>query len=348
MSSKNNFTFLRLLFALLVLLAHAPEMIDGNRGRELLTLWTHRMSFGDLGVDCFFIISGFLVSKSWEERPHLSVYLKKRVLRIYPGFIAAFFLSALVIGRLGAASSAYFFQLDYTGLLRDAALLLQPSTPAVFPGHPWGRVNGALWTIHYEAFCYLAVAAIGLSGLFKRRIFWLTLLLCCFVMWMNLDRPIFGPLLTVLTEGSLSQIFRFATFFVTGACFYLFRSKIRYSKSGAAIAVTALFLSLNDDVWFQLMLATFGAYLLFFFAFAKLPVLKWFQGAPDISYGTYLYGWPAQKLLVQYFPELSPWAVFMFSVIVSCVCGYLSWHFVEKRFMRKEKRKRISAAVSLR
>src|SRR6476659_9650219 len=52
---ENNFTFLRLLLATLVLVSHSFELIDGNRGRELLTSLFHTVSFGELAVDGFFL-----------------------------------------------------------------------------------------------------------------------------------------------------------------------------------------------------------------------------------------------------------------------------------------------------
>ena len=58
---NRQFDLMRLALALMVLLAHAPEITDGDRSRELLARFTHgAMTFGDLGVDGFFLLSGFL------------------------------------------------------------------------------------------------------------------------------------------------------------------------------------------------------------------------------------------------------------------------------------------------
>ncbi|MET0220344.1 MAG: hypothetical protein ABW213_06795 [Tardiphaga sp.] len=53
--SFNNSGVLRLAFATMVVLSHAPELVDGNRSREILTREFHTLSFGEVGVDGFFI-----------------------------------------------------------------------------------------------------------------------------------------------------------------------------------------------------------------------------------------------------------------------------------------------------
>ena len=81
----------------------------------------------------------------------------------------------------------------------------------------------------------------------------------------------------------------------------------------------------------ELAFATAGAYLLFYFAFSPIQGLKSFNKYPDVSYGAYLYGWPVQKLLLWYFPLLSPWLLFLLSVMACITLGAISWSIVEKR-----------------
>jgi hypothetical protein len=38
----------------MVIVSHAPELLDGNRSREILTQVFHSISFGELAVSGFF------------------------------------------------------------------------------------------------------------------------------------------------------------------------------------------------------------------------------------------------------------------------------------------------------
>ena len=70
-STRNHqFDLLRIIFATLVLLSHAPEITDGDSSRELLHRSTGApITFGTLGVDGFFVLSGFLIVQSWLGDP---------------------------------------------------------------------------------------------------------------------------------------------------------------------------------------------------------------------------------------------------------------------------------------
>ena len=106
-----------------------------------------------------------MIANSWEREPRWSTYLKKRVLRIYPGFVVAYLLSVLVVGAVGADNDTAYFNNLHLGLMaREMLLLHDPSTSATFEGSYYDVVNGPLWTIQYEFLCYLMVMALGLAG----------------------------------------------------------------------------------------------------------------------------------------------------------------------------------------
>lgn len=335
---NNNFNFLRLLFALLVLVAHAPEVADGNRSRELLTRVFHTLSFGEVAVDGFFLLSGYLIVQSWERAAGFLDFTRKRLRRIYPAFVVACLVGALVLAPLAVPSGrAYFAQLDYGQLASSTLRLEQPQVPLVFAGTPFPLLNGAMWSIAYEVRCYVLVALLGL--LLRRWHRWLWLGLMGFALVMlplhqQVNRWEF-PWREQLIK-SPEEFFRLLAFFAVGACFYLFRGFIvlrgRWAAGAALLLVGLLFL----PRFAALGLATAGAYALFWVAFAPIAALNGFKRLTDISYGLYLYGWPAQKLLSWYFPAVSVWGLLPAVVGLASLAGYLSWHLVEAPWLRKK------------
>jgi len=163
---RDNIGFLRLIFASLVIIGHAPEQIDGDRHREPLTVIFHTVSLGELALDAFFLISGYLITMSWMQSSSLSSYLKKRLLRIYPAFIIAYILSVFVLGPLVGAA-------PWRWISDTAFRLVALQSPANYPGELQGlhfaALNGSMWTIAYEFRCYLLVAALGMTGVLGRR-----------------------------------------------------------------------------------------------------------------------------------------------------------------------------------
>jgi peptidoglycan/LPS O-acetylase OafA/YrhL len=153
----------RILFAVMVLLAHAPELSDGNANRELLSRWSGvRLNIGGVGVCGFFLLSGSLIVRSWFTDPHLPNFLRKRILRIVPGYAAAYFLSSVVVGALAPDVTGWFRHLDYSFIL-GALVLSCPHVPPVLRGMPYpnpkvlcspfSMSSSATWSSAPGAFC---------------------------------------------------------------------------------------------------------------------------------------------------------------------------------------------------
>ncbi len=330
---------LRIIFAVAVIVAHAPEIIDGNRSRELFGRLTHSgLSLGDVAVDGFFLLSGYLIVGSWLTDPKLSNFLRKRLLRIVPGYLVAALLSTLAIGLLAPGVPHFFAHLNLRFLLSLLKLDV-PHTPPVLPGQPFASVNTPLWTIAYEFRCYLLVALLGSLSLLRRPAVWLALTLAFLslqcVPSFTAAHP-WRPLLAL--AGDPSRDLRLASAFFVGGCFLLFRDHIPFRPAlalGAAIALILVELFLRQHLQPALML--FGGYLLFYLAALPLRSLDWMQHVPDISYGVYLYGWPVECLWIWYVHG-SPWVAALVSAVLCFAIGWLSWHFVERPMLRLKRR----------
>lgn len=329
----NHFNFLRLIFASLVILSHTFELIDGNRDRELLTRLFGSISFAEVAVDGFFLLSGYLIVKSWDSAPHILPFMSKRILRIYPGFIVASLICALVVGPLGAEPVAYFFQLDPSRVVYGILRLWGPLVPPVFAGQPHPSVNGAMWTIPFEFACYLSVLVLGLSHLVKHREGWLVITAGIFaaVICQKLG---FQPSLFGYSFNLEHPLLRLGSFFYTGGSYYLLRDRISFRPRVAQVFGVVVFIAMFNSASAEPVLAVLGGYMLFHFAFSPIALLRPFQTLPDVSYGLYLYGWPIQKLLIWHFPGLSAWSVFILALVGGILAGLVSWHLVEKPFLK--------------
>ena len=331
MSRANNFGVLRLLFAYLVIVAHSPELVDGNASRELLTQIFGTITFGGLAVDGFFLISGYLITKSFVTSQSNLDYLRKRVLRIYPGYVVAFLISLLIVGPI---SGGHFDGISHVLLtnLKRLALLQSPELPGAFEGSHYPALNGSMWTISYEFRCYLIVLLLGTMGALSKR--WAVLAgtaLMLALSTMELDARL--PWLRSISAltGDVSQTTALTGIFGVGACFYLFMDHLRYQGVAAAVAAVLFLLMMFSPLLATPGLAIFGGYLLFWFAFAvRSDQLRSIGQKVDLSYGVYLYAFPIQKLLILSNPALSPWAVTAVTVVAASGIAWFSWQLIEK------------------
>ena len=325
---SNNFGALRLLFALLVIVSHAPELIDGNRSREILTCLFGTLSFGEVAVDGFFLISGYLITKSFLQSRTAGAYLIKRVARIYPGYVAAYLLCILALGPfVGGQPSG----LRPTGVVIEMALLHPPAMPGVFAGLPYPALNGSMWTIAYEFGCYVLVLILGAAGLLSNRPLLAALTVAALALSsLHLDAPAWFP----SALGDPNTGLRFLGIFGCGGLFYLYRDRIHYDGRRAALAACGLILALFSPLLAEAAFAMLGGYGVFWFAFnVASRRLAAIGQKTDISYGLYLYAWPVQNLLIWLSPGISPWMVAIETTAIAGILAFGSWHAIEKPFM---------------
>ena len=82
----NNFNILRIVFSVIVLLYHIGVLVN----IKWLLIFP-----GDISVHGFFIISGYLITKSFINKKNLKMYFHSRFFRIYPLYLIVIIISTL-------------------------------------------------------------------------------------------------------------------------------------------------------------------------------------------------------------------------------------------------------------
>jgi peptidoglycan/LPS O-acetylase OafA/YrhL len=343
----NHFDFLRFALAALVILSHSYPLLRGNNDTEPLSVATGgQLTFGELAVNCFFSLSGFLITQSWLRSRGPVDYLRKRVLRIYPGFIVTCLISGLLIAPAVAVPRGQFWQefspLKFLLFQLVVLKLVLPRGVTYFPETPLRAINGSLWSIPYEFLCYLGVALLGMLGGFRRR--WTILAVClalCVLqalhVWLG-----FSPTVNLRLEffvGTPRVWFRVGSCFAAGAAFYMYRDRIPYSGRWF---LAALVLLVAAGLWWEARLLPvvfplLGTYVLLYVAFQQSP-LNGFGRHGDFSYGLYLYAFPIQQMLVQNLGRSThPLVLAALAFPLTLLAAFLSWHIVERPFLRLKK-----------
>lgn len=148
--AANSFDYIRVIAALSIitthLLAHIPP---ANETIKSIMAYFNGYFYG---VVTFFAISGFLIPNSIEKSKSFKFFLKKRILRLYPGIWCAFFISFFCIlflykPELNMKRIIIWFGTQLT--------FFQVYTPDWLRGYGNGTPNGALWTIVVELQLYV-------------------------------------------------------------------------------------------------------------------------------------------------------------------------------------------------
>ncbi|MEA2034623.1 MAG: acyltransferase family protein [Euryarchaeota archaeon] len=79
---NNNFDFLRFFAASSIIISHSFAL---TLGYSKISMYDPSLLFGQLGLATLLVISGYLISQSWENKPELFRFFWKRSVRIIPG-----------------------------------------------------------------------------------------------------------------------------------------------------------------------------------------------------------------------------------------------------------------------
>ena len=301
----NNFNLIRFLAASAVLVDHSFTLVaDKEAAAALVDI--EALEIGRVAVDVFFIMSGFLVARSVMTQPTLVDYGVARVLRLFPALVVVCLAVAFVLGPWSTlVSPAEYFsdKRPWIYVPLTASLITHSLTlPGVFDTVPEaGIVNSPLWTLRYEAFCYLLLAlfaAVGMLASRKRAGLTLAALLA------------FYGLVTFGTEwreqsAAIDSTTRFILDFFLGGAFYLFAGKIRLRFALVVLFAGLAALAFNTPLYEAAFRLALG-YGVLWFALVPAGFIRGFNFSGDYSYGLYIICFPLQQSFVLVDPAITP------------------------------------------
>ncbi len=321
---ENNYQLLRFLAALMVLYGHSYALTALRRSHDLVVRYLGFTYSGAIGVDIFFVVSGFLVTGSYLARRDIVDFMKSRVLRIFPGLGVCLLSTGLILGAVVTALPLARYFTDsglYVYLANFFLVHLEFNLPGAFLHQPSQAANGPLWTLPVEFGLYLCVAVLGFMGyMFIRRIYgWLVLVVCAGFYVLSIHGLLFADgmhhlhLVYLFAAGSLLKVYadRIPMNNWVMGVMTLIAAGLYFVRGNA--------LEYFFDVWL--------VYAVFWFAY--IPNLHFYNRVGDYSYGLYIYAYPIQQTLRYYFPDILPLQLFAAASVATLVCAMLSWHLVE-------------------
>lgn len=339
----NNFNFIRMVAAVLVLFSHCFPM-TGTPWEPFANYLGSYGTGGSLGVAIFFIISGFLVTRS-VCRHSTSDYVISRMLRILPALALVTGFDVFVVGPVFTTEtfSQYFSSpITWAHLWNVRVFPVELALPGMFAGNPLpGGVNGSLWTLPIECGFYVVLPLMLVLNLLGPRaiiaVTALAALIYAFVTmqwglgWSNQGDLVFrGALLFPVSE--------FLIYFLSGACIWLNRERIAYSHGMAAIMLLLLFM-FADQKFRHVALFVALPYLVIYCAATQSRLLSLYRRLGDYSYGTYLFAFPVQQAIVAIFAgKIGYLSLLLVSFPITLCFAVLSWWFIERPAVGLRKR----------
>ncbi len=326
-AQRNNFNLMRLVAAWLVIYGHAWA-ITASSGPDMLDRLTGFRFAGAIAVDMFFVVSGFLITASL-ERNSTRGYLVSRGLRILPALIVCVAVTTFVLGPLLSTATNYWSEATTWNyfLINSSLVASRFQLPGVFIANPLDVINGSLWTLPIEAKLYLLLMIAWLLGLLAPKRYtplWAITLLAGYAFaWHHSPLP-----------DHIQKYAECTGFFITGSLLWVNRDRIRLN-GWIVLGLLAVFAILRGGPWAHLPYFGLLAYGTLYLALRiRLPMIR----GTDLSYGLYLYGWPAQQLAWMLPAGKSVTGNILIASAIALSCAALSWFLVERPALRLKKR----------
>jgi len=334
-SRLNNFDFLRLILAIIVIISHSFPLTGNYYNEPLRAITNNELDLGGLAVKGFFVVSGYLIFQSINRSKTFINYLWKRVLRIYPGLFVMLVVTLISILFVYESKESVLNEKSYwTYLPRQMSLyFLQHDIEGVFTNLPYKTINGSLWTIAYEFSMYILF---GILFFIKKQ--FRIIILCIVFIFCGIVSFYFPELLNNSLFSKINlygpNFYELTTFFASGALLtYINYSKINYKVFISFGLLICLIIFTSMGLYKEVKFLLIPLLIILFGVSSTQYINRISEKIGDLSYGVYIYGWTIQQLLVFNF-LLNPYELALFSSIITLFFGYFSWKLIENRFLK--------------
>lgn len=334
---ENNLALIRLICAFGVIVSHSYALLGGINHSEkdlLSTITSDSLGYGAFAVGVFFLFGGYLIAGSAKRSKTFSSFIKKRILRIIPELAFLVLMLAFVIGPLASSlpPAQYFTNPSLPLFLLNIVLVPVHSLPGLFSSNPYPNVvDGSLWTLPVEFFCYLLVFLSFKITHFNRN------------SYLKLSAPI--ALLTfiyfiILYPYQISVVRPILLYWI-GTTAYVFRESIRIPNPLALGSFIIFCISLPIGWSDAAMLVCFPIFMAWLAFSVKASKTSLRLNKLELSYGVYLWGWPVGQLVVLMYPSINVKILAFTTIALSLIMGFLGRELTS-RFVSAIQRKYTS------
>jgi peptidoglycan/LPS O-acetylase OafA/YrhL len=203
---------------------------------------------------------------------------------------------------------------------------LRYDLPGVFENNPYkGGVDGSLWTLYYEVFCYISVAVVGFLGFLATRAFTATLIVYF---------AVYTALRVHLGDSGSWGYTELTLPFALGVAIYVYRACVPLSAIMLGLLILSVILLRQTELYREAVVFTV-AYGTFWAGLLKFPFIHHYNRMGDYSYGMYIFAFPIQQVLAMMMPGIAPWQMIAIAWPTTLVLAVLSWHLIENPVLMK-------------
>ena len=302
---------IRFFAAISVVLYHYVSAPDSNA----YPLWSEVTKFGYLGVPLFFMISGYVIALSANNRSPAQ-FAVSRFVRLYPALWAGVIFTVLISTTLAAYSYSIPQVLANFTLLNN------------YLG--FADVDGVYWTLKAELKFYACIFLLLLFGVFNKFHIWLTVWLALTVMHAIFAQPFFMG--WFISPG-------YSSFFIAGIAFFLIQTQPKNSYH-YFILISSLLLSgylgyhqtagflINpgaSEKWISVALICCSYLLLYLLCTGKLNIKarSSYLTIGALTYPLYLIHKVAGEVMIDRFSHVVPEEIMILITIVLMV--FIAW-----------------------